>query len=179
MTEDVRHGPVGVRDTAAEDAEFLIDMLLEEVNWGLPEPISRRQLLRDRVLSQYVAGWQREGDLGVVAVDTGGPNGLQIPVGAAWLRRFTAQSPGQAFIATTVPELSLGVIPAHRGRGIEMGLVHTLIGRARDAGITRIAAFVAAGHPSREFYDAAGFTQVRDEDGGHVLVLDLLGDALA
>lgn len=173
MSHDVRHGPVGVRDAAPEDAEFLLDMLMEEANWGLPEPLSRRQLLRDKVLSQYVAGWQRDGDIGVIAVDTGGPNGLQIPVGAAWLRQFTAGSPGQAYIDDSVPELTLGVTPPHRDRGIELGLIRTIISRARDAGIHRVSVIVADGHPTREIYDAAGFTRVRSDGFGHTLVLDV------
>src|SRR5690625_3999664 len=92
MTHDVRHGPVGVRDAAAEDAEFLLDMLMAEVNWGVEDPVSRRQLLRDKVLSHYVAGWGGEGDIGLIAVDPGGPTGLQIPAGPGWLRFFAKKT---------------------------------------------------------------------------------------
>lgn len=173
MSNDVRHGPVGVRDAAPEDAEFLLDMLLEEVNWGLETPVSRRQLLRDKVLSLYLSGWQREGDIGIIAVDTGGPNGLQIPVGAAWLRKFSPTTPGPAFIDESVPELTLGVTPPHRDRGIELGLIRTLISRAKEAGIHRISVIVADGHPTRTIYDAAGFTHVRTDENGHTLVLDI------
>lgn len=173
MTHDVRHGPVSVRDAAPEDAEFLLDMLMEEVNWGLEAPVSRRQLLRDKVLSHYVAGWGREGDIGIIAVDTGGPNGLQIPVGAAWLRFFVEKTPGHAFIDESVPELTLGVTPPHRDRGIELGLIRTLVGRAKEAHIRQISVIVAEGHPTREVYDAAGFRHVRNDEHGHTLVLDV------
>ncbi len=173
MTHDVRHGPVGVRDAAAEDAEFLLDMLMAEVNWGREDPVSRRQLLRDKVLSHYVAGWGSEGDLGLVAVDTGGPNGLQIPVGAAWLRYFAEKLPGHAFIAESVPELTVGVTPPHRDRGIELALIKALAARAREAGVRQISVTVAEGHSSRAIYDAAGFTFVRTDEHGHTLVLSL------
>ena len=173
MTHDVRHGPLGVRDAAAEDAEFLLDMLMAEVNWGVEDPVSRRQLLRNKVLSHYVAGWGREGDIGLIAVDTGGPNGLQIPVGAAWLRFFAEKTPGHAFIDETVPELTVGVTAPHRDRGIELGLIRALATRAQEAGITRISVIVADGHPSREIYDAVGFEYVRTDEHGHTLVLTI------
>lgn len=173
MIHDVRHGPVGVRDAAPEDAEFLLDMLMAEVNWGVEDPVSRRQLLRDKVLAHYVAGWGREGDIGLIAVDTGGPNGLQIPVGAAWLRFFVEKTPGHAFIDETVPELTVGVTPPHRDRGIELALIRALAARAREAGISQISVIVAEGHPSREIYDVAGFEFVRTDEHGHTLVLDV------
>jgi len=171
MTHDVRHGPVGVRDAAAEDAEFLLDMLMAEVNWGAEDPLSRRQLLRDKVLSHYVAGWGRSSDIGLVAVDTGGPNGLQIPVGAAWLRYFAEKNPGLAFIDERTPELMVGVTPPHRDRGIELALIRALVAKAREVGIGRIAVAVADGHPIREIYDAAGFVFARRSDYGETLVL--------
>lgn len=173
MTHDVRHGPLGVRDAAAEDAEFLLDMLMAEVNWKVEDPLSRRQLLRDKVLSHYVAGWGREGDIGLIAVDTAGPNGLQIPVGAAWLRFFVEGNPGHAFIDETVPELMVGVTPPHRERGIELGLIRALMAKATEAGIRRVSVIVAEGHPSREIYDAAGFLFAETNEHGQLLVLNL------
>lgn len=173
MTHDVRHGPVGVREAAPEDAEFFLDMLMAEVNWGSEEPVSRRQLLRDKVLSHYVAGWGREGDIGLVAVDTGGPNGLQIPVGAAWLRSFAEKTPGHAFINESVPELTVGVTPPHRDRGIELALIKALCARAREVELKQMSVIVAKGHPSREIYDAAGFEFLHTNEHGDVLVLSL------
>ncbi len=178
MTEEARQSPVGVRDAGPEDAEFLVDMLLEAVNWaGGEEQLSRKQLLRDRTLSHYVAGWQREGDLGVVAVDMGGPGGLQIPVGAAWLRRFSRQHPGLGYVADDIPELSMGVVPAHRGRGIGRGLLRTIATRAQDAGIRAISLSVAIGNPAVALYTAAGFRTVDLGDapeGAQTMLLDLL-----
>lgn len=180
MTEEVRQSPVGVRDAGPEDAEFLLDMLLEAVNWTGEERVSRKQLLRDRRLAHYVAGWQREGDLGVIAVDLGGPGGLQIPVGAAWLRRFTRSNRGFGYIADDIPELSMGVVPAHRGRGIGRGLLRTIATRAQDAGIRAISLSVEKKNPAVSLYTAAGFRAVdvgtepeRDADT-QTMLLDLL-----
>lgn len=178
MAEEVRQSPVGVRDAGPEDAEFLLDMLLEAVNWTGEERVSRKQLLRDRALAHYVAGWQRDGDLGVIAVDLGGPSGLQIPVGAAWLRRFARAERGYGYVADDVPELSMGVVPAHRGRGIGRGLLRTIAGRAQDAGIRAISLSVDKANPAVALYGAAGFraveTQGEPEATSQTMLLDLL-----
>lgn len=176
MTEEARPRPVGVRAAGPEDAEFLVDMLLEAVNWDADEPLSRRQLLRDKSLAAYVAGWQRDDDLGIVAVDLGGPAGLQIPVGAAWLRRFSRTTPGFGFVAEDIPELSMGVVPAHRGRGIGRGLLRTIATRAQDAGVRAISLSVQESNPAIRLYNAAGFrpVDVGAPEGAQTMLLDLL-----
>ncbi len=178
MTDEVRQSPVGVRDAGPEDAEFLLDMLLEAVNWTGEERVSRKQLLRDSSLAQYVAGWQRDGDLGIIAVDLGGPGGLQIPVGAAWLRTFTRANRGFGYVADDIPELSIGVVPAHRGRGIGRGLIRTIAARAQDARIRAISLSVEKANPAVALYTAAGFrtVDVGDTPNGdaQTMLLDLL-----
>lgn len=180
MHEEPRQGRVGVRDAGPEDAEFLLDMLLEAFNWTGAERFSRKQVLRNKTLSHYVAGWQREGDLGVVAVDLAGPSGFQIPAGAAWLRRFTAASPGYGFVADDVPELSMAVLPGYRGRGIGAGLLRALAARARDAGIERISLSVEDDNPAARLYTAAGFVKVGRNGNADTMVLELdaLGQAV-
>ena len=167
MAEQVRQGPVGVRAAGPEDAEFLVDMLLEAFNWSGEERFTRKQILKDKSTSLYVAGWQREGDLGLIAVDLAGPSGLQIPIGAAWLRRF------HAFIAEDVPELSIAVAKPHRGRGIGTGLLRSLATKAREQGVHRISLSVAHGNPAKELYTSLGFTTHSEQEGATTLVLDL------
>lgn len=173
MSEEVRQGRVGVRDAATEDAEFLLDMLLEAVNWAGEEKLSRKQLLRDRTLVQYVAGWQREGDLGVVAVDLDGPGGLQIPVGAAWLRHFSRTAPGHGYVADDVPEVSIGVVAGQRRRGIGRGLLRALLIRARDAGLRAVSLSVEPGNPAVPLYESTGFAVVGTEGEARTMLLDL------
>lgn len=180
MSEESRPGRIAVRDAGPEDAEFLLDMLLEAYNWTGEERLSRKQLLRDRTASFYVAGWQRDGDLGVVAVDLGGPSGLQIPVGAAWLRRFTSAHPGYGYVADDVPELSMAVVRPYRGHGIGTGLVRAVGSRALEAGIARISLSVEDGNPAARLYRSLGFTTVGRNGNADTMVLDLasLGQAV-
>lgn len=176
MREQQRQRTVGVRDAGPEDAEFLIDMLLEAVNWTGEERMRRRQLLRDKTLSHYVAGWQRAGDLGVIAVDTAGPAGLQIPIAAAWVRRFDSHHPGYGYVADDVPELSIGVLSHHRRRGIATALLRTLTSRARAAGVRRISASVEDGNPARSLLTNAGFTVVGRNENADTMLLELTED---
>lgn len=176
MTEQQRQPAVGVRDAGPEDAEFLIDMLLEAVNWTGEDRMRRRQLLRDKTLSHYVAGWQRAGDLGVIAVDTTGPAGLQIPIAAAWIRRFDSHHPGYGYVADDIPELSIGVLPDHRRRGIATALLRTLTTRARAAGVEKISASVEDGNPAHSMLTAAGFTVVGRNDNADTMLLDMTND---
>ena len=173
MTEQSPQRPIRVRDAGPEDAEFLVDMLLEAINWTGEERMKRKQLLRDKTLSHYVAGWQREGDLGVIAVETGGPGGLQIPVAAAWLRRFDSHHPGYGYVADDVPEMSMGVVPAYRGRGIGTALLRTLLSRARDAGVTKVSLSIEDGNKSAAMYRRAGFTPVGRNGNADTMLLDL------
>ena len=173
LAEQVRQGPVGVRPAGPEDAEFLVDMLLQCVNWSGEERYTRKQVLKDKATSLYVAGWQREGDLGIIAVDLAGPSGLQIPIGAAWLRRFPARNPGFGFVAEDVPELAMAVAPHQRGRGIGAGLLRSLATKAREQGIERISLSVEHGNPAKDLYTSLGFTTYSEQEKATTLVLDL------
>ncbi|MGH3299793.1 MAG: GNAT family N-acetyltransferase, partial [Trebonia sp.] len=107
-----------IRDATAGDGEFLADMLVAAVNWS-PEwkPRSRRRVLTVPATARYIAGWPRGTDLGVIAEAGTGP------VGAAWVRFFTTEEHGYGFLAPDVPELTIGVAAAWRGRGAGRALL--------------------------------------------------------
>lgn len=173
MAEQVRKGPVGVRAAGPEDAEFLVDMLLEAFNWEDKERFTRKQILKDKATSLYVAGWQREGDLGLIAVDLEGPSGLQIPIGAAWIRRFTSRQPGFGFISEDIPELTMAVAEQHRGRGIGSGLLRSLVSKAGEQGVREISASVEDGNRSEAMFRAFGFSRYATNEGATTLLLNV------
>jgi GNAT superfamily N-acetyltransferase len=142
-----------IRPATAADAPFLADMLMEAVNWSPEWPArSRRRVLSDPRTAHYVAGWPREGDLGVVA-EAGGT-----PVGASWLRFFTADDPGYGYAGPDVPELTIGVAAAWRGRGVGRALLRALAAAAAGAGIGQVSLSVERKNFARHLYAAEGFT---------------------
>lgn len=77
-------------------------MLAEAASWerepGEP-PYSLEDLLAIPEVADYVKGWGRPGDAGLIAVEDGEP------AGACWYRRFTPEHPGYGFVAVEVPGL--------------------------------------------------------------------------
>ena len=85
-----------LRSTTSTDAGFLLDMLVEAVNWQAKRQLARSSVAADQVLSRYVRGWPRHGDLGVIS------EANDEPIGAAWLRLFAADHPGYGYVADDV-----------------------------------------------------------------------------
>ena len=141
-----------IRRATAGDAEFLADMLAAAVNWS-PEwkPRSRRRVLSDPRTAHYIAGWPRDTDLGVIA--EAGPE----PVGAAWLRFFPADDHGYGYVSPGVPELTIGVAPAWRGRGAGRALLRAVATAATAAGISRISLSVERKNFARSLYLSEGY----------------------
>jgi ribosomal protein S18 acetylase RimI-like enzyme len=127
-------------------------MLAEAASWergsGEP-PYPLVDLLGTPRIADYIEGWGRPGDFGVVAEEAGAP------AGACWCRRFTSEHPGYGFIAEDVPGLSIGVVPACRGRGVGL----SVSGRNLRA---------------RRLYERAGFIVVGTEGDSLTMRLDLV-----
>lgn len=153
-----------MRELTPTDGDFLVDMVVEAVNWD-GEHHTRRGVLGSPRLARYAVGWGRPGDLGLVAVDLQGPRGLQVPVGAAWLRYFPSKEPGYGFVAPGVPEVSLAIVPGYRRRGIGRALLIALLTRARAHGAGHVSLSGSRANPALALYEALGFRAVPDAPG--------------
>ncbi|WP_326953128.1 GNAT family N-acetyltransferase [Amycolatopsis sp. NBC_01286] len=161
---------MNLREATRDDGDFLADMLVAAVNWS-PEgkKKSRRRVLLAPDTAHYVAGWPRPDDLGVVAEADGER------VGAAWLRFFTADDPGYGFVAADVPELSIGVVAAWRGRGVGRALLRAAEDRARAAGVERISLSVERKNFARRLYLAEGYEVVGTGSADADTMVKILG----
>ncbi len=142
-----------IRPTQPDDEPFLWDMGWEAtaVDAGM------RALGRDAAFTmphvrRYLDGWGRPGDAGVIAVSEDGQ-----PLGAAWYRLFPAEAPGWGFVAADVPELSIGVTAAARGRGVGRELLDALLKLAREQGYRALSLSVDRQNPARRLYERVGF----------------------
>jgi len=150
--------PWQIRAARPQDAGFLADMLVEAVNWSPRWNQSRDSIFATPQIAHYVSGWPRERDVGALAQAAGQP------VGAAWLRFLPPDDPGYGFVAPDVPELTIGVDPLWRGRGVGRALLRALAGQARAAGIARISLSVERENYARRLYQAAGYRVVDSSD---------------
>lgn len=141
-----------IRHATADDLDFLVDMLVEAVNWEPGrEPLTRDQVLAAPEFSHYVAGWPRAGETGVIAED-------EQPVGAAWLRFLPANDPGYGFVSPDIPELTIGVVSGWRGKGVGRALVRAVV-----ADVDRVSLSVERVNPARNLYLQEGFVVVSED----------------
>ncbi len=161
-------GEVQIRDAVQDDEPLVTRMLLEAVNW-LPERagLSHAQILDNPGLAHYVSGWKRPSDLGVVAVQD------SRPIGAAWLRYFSAGDPGYGFVDEGIPELSIGVVPERRNRGVGQALLRRLLVRAGTRGIPAVCLSVERANPAQRLYVAEGFHTVQSFEAADTMLLRL------
>jgi ribosomal protein S18 acetylase RimI-like enzyme len=119
-------------------------------------------------VTRYVNGWGRRGDRSVIAIDD------FHPVGAAWYRLYPEGEPGFGFVDPEAPELTIGVVPARRGKGIGSELLDALLDRARAEGFKRISLSVEKTSPAVHLYESRGFKAVRENED-FVMAADLSG----
>ena len=161
-----------LRAAITEDEPFIAAMLAEAASWERPAgepPYPLAEVLgRFPPLADYVQGWGRVGDCGVIAEVAGGP------VGACWLRRFTAEHHGYGFLGEEIPGLGLGVVPAYRQRGIGTALLAATVDLAREHAAGAISLSVSErNHRARRLYDRTGFVVVGREGDSWTMRLDL------
>jgi GNAT superfamily N-acetyltransferase len=146
-----------LRPVDQQDARFLRDMVRHAYHWRMGDP--------DLPVFRYVQNWGRPGDSGVVA--SAGPNAY----GAAWYRLFPASAPGFGFVDEETPEVTIAVVPSHRGKGTGGELLEALLERARAEGFSRLSLSAEPGQTG--FYEKHGFRELRREDGTVTMVADL------
>jgi ribosomal protein S18 acetylase RimI-like enzyme len=146
-----------IRKGSHGDVTFMRSMLAHAYGWRV------NQLEAEIPLTRYVDNWGREGDIALVATEKGHP------VGAAWLRAFSADAPGYGFVDEQTPEVTISIVPSRRGHGLGQELMDALLASAREAGHAAVSLSVEADSPAVGFYERNGFTRVGESEGGLVM----------
>lgn len=158
---------VALRPALASDVTFLTEMLVAAAFWRPAAPMgTNAAVLNDPQLAHYVSGWTQPGDLGVVAE-------AAQPVGAAWLRFFTADDPGYGFIDAATPEVSMGILDPWRCRGLGRRLLVELISAARQTGLPALSLSVETDNYAQALYESCGFQSVTQASGSLTMRLAL------
>ncbi|MFK4085335.1 GNAT family N-acetyltransferase [Kribbella sp. NPDC020789] len=153
-----------IRPATADDLDFLAAMLLEACNWEGTPWFTPEKVRTDHKVWQYLEGWPRSGDIGVVAKIDG------VPAGATWARVVPG---GYGYVADDVPELTLGVSADFRRRGVARALLEALAGAARAASYRRLSLSVDPGNPAAVLYRSAGFRKVGVSGTSDTMVREL------
>jgi GNAT superfamily N-acetyltransferase len=147
-----------IRRGSHADVTFMRSMLAHAYHWrvaGFEDDIP---------LSRYTENWGRPGDLALIAMEGGHP------IGAAWLRRFTAASPGYGFVDEQTPELTIAVVPSRRRHGVGQELLDALTERAQAEGHAAVSLSVERDSPAVAFYRRNGFDEVGENAGALTMV---------
>lgn len=154
-----------IRDAEALDLRSLSVAMAHAVDWNGRTPISPGEALLRPDLAKYLSGWPWPDDIGVVASIDGRD------VGAAWARALTSASPGYGWVSDDIPELTIGVDPAVRGRGIGRALLDALILRVRAAAPALSLSVEDGNAAARALYERAGFRTVGRDGNSDTMLL--------
>ncbi len=155
---------VVVRPLVRGDEAFLREVLYHALYVPEGESRPQRSVIEEPDLKRYVDGWmQRDGDIGLAA------EVAAAPVGAAWLRLWRGQDRGYGFVDPSTPELSIAVLPEHRGRGYGSQLLTSLMDLAKDR-FPGISLSVSSENRALGLYKRLGFSQIAEAGGSITMV---------
>jgi ribosomal protein S18 acetylase RimI-like enzyme len=147
--------PYFIRRLTAEDEHFLWEMLYAALHVPPGQPPLSREVVNEPGIARYVLHWGKGGDTGFVAVDAS----TSLPVGAAWVRMFTAGNKGYGYVDSETPELSIAVLPEYRGKGIGTDLLRHLVEEVRVRH-RALSLSVSSDNPAIRLYQRLGFEVV-------------------
>jgi ribosomal protein S18 acetylase RimI-like enzyme len=165
---DIKKMAIKIRPATPEDLPFLERILFEAFFWdpGQYRP-AYKNFKQDPEFGKLLEDWGRAGDQGVVA------EAAKTPVGAAWFRYWTPERHSYGFVDADTPEIGIGVLPGHRGRGIGRRLLQALIAAARQENIPALCLSVAPENFALQLYQSEGFSKVGESGTSWTLHLPL------
>jgi ribosomal protein S18 acetylase RimI-like enzyme len=143
-----------IRDAEALDLRSLSVALAYAADWRGTEQMSPGEAMLRPDLAKYLGGFPWPDDLGVLAAVDGRD------VGAAWARKLSSAAPGYGWVSDDIPELTIGVDPVARGRGVGHALLDALILRVRAAAPALSLSVEDGNTAARKLYESAGFVVV-------------------
>ncbi len=155
-----------IRPLTTEYVAFLSKILYYAIHVPPGHAPPRRDIVRQPEIARYVQAWGRVGDSGFVALDANS----QQPIGAAWLRLFSNDDKGFGYVDESTPELSIAVLPGHRGQGVGTSLLTHLLAASRHHAVSLS---VAPDNPTLRLYQRLGF-ETLGVSGGSLIMRKIL-----
>jgi len=142
--------PVDLRPLMSADQPVLWEMLYHTIYVPNGQKLPSRAILESPDIARYAEGWGRPGDIGYLAFEGG------VLVGVVWLRLMH----GYGYVEEDIPELSIAVLPNHRGKGIGTSLMQAIINSA-ELIYRGLSLSVALENPAAKLYERFGFRNLR------------------
>ena len=158
------------RSATEADRPFILKMNKETETWGDPSREVSDTFKEDE--QRYVGQWtQDQGGVIVEEKDGGEEDGT--PLGAAWLRTFTAAAPGTGYVADEYPEVAIAVAPGNTGKGLGRKLMQAVLDLAQTMGYPGVSLCVADGNDrAAHLYESIGYQHVgRDSSDEYAVML--------
>jgi len=155
-----------IRPLTSADEPFLWEMLYQALHVPEGQTAPSREVVHLPELARYVRDWGRAGDCGFLASEAA----TSQPVGAVWLRLLMSENKGYGYVDDDTPELSMAVLPEHRGQGIGAQLLTYLLASA--CGRLPISLSVSASNPALRLYERFGFKVVSKSAGSLTMKRD-------
>ena len=158
---------ITIREGAPADEFFLKEMTYQAIYSPKGGGFLPRKILEEPAIRRYYADFGRKGDKAFVALSDGQA------VGAVWIRFAAAAQKGYGFVRADVPELTLAVLPAFRGRGIGTALLARMLAELRAADLEAVSLSVARSNPARSLYERQGFRVVKKQRNSCTMLIGL------
>ncbi|MGB3292805.1 MAG: GNAT family N-acetyltransferase [Phormidesmis sp.] len=143
---------IDLRALESSDERLLWKMLMQAAHES-----SLASVKANPDLVQYVQQWGRYGDLGAVA------ERHHVPIGAAWVRLWSAEGKGYGYLADDIPELAIAVMPEVQGQGVGTALLKYTLALAQ-ARYPAVSLSIRMSNPALRLYQRLGFVAVADSE---------------
>lgn len=156
------------------DKYFVQEIVYQAIFVPKGHPAPTRAILNSADIKKYYENWGRKGDCGFLLVN----RSTEQPVGGAFIRYYPEDKAGYGFISNKVPELSIALLPDHRGLGQGSLLLQRLLDYLKDSGHQGVSLSVDVKNPALKLYQKMGFKVVR-QDGNPTMLLSFVSEPLA
>lgn len=152
---------IQIKPLRAEYEAFMWELLYKAIFEARETDRPNRDIKDLPDLKHYIEHWgEKEGDYGLIALDEGNQ-----PMGAIWVRRFSAFEPAWGFVDDKTPELNIALLPKCRNQGVGTQLMMQMLGYLKGR-VDQVSLSVNPNNPSVRLYERFGFEKYADKPPG-------------
>lgn len=161
-------GNYKLKSLKSEYEAFMWELLYQNIFVARRFELADRQLDELPTLKKYIKDWgSGQNDYGFVAIDANNQ-----PIGAVWVRTFSAEDQVWGFIDKDTPELNIAVLQSHRNKGVGDTLLTAMLNDLRQR-FSHVSLSVNPKNKSVNLYKRHGFEVHRGDDNAVTMIKQL------